>query len=894
MSWARTIVTGSGTLNFRIQIEGFPYEPVTDRAMEGASTDGRVRYAGLSSEGITIKERCDLVRAKWEPQGFRVTLVDRKRQWTEAFRQPTKVTWLNGVLTAAATSATVMATVGFATSDKLYLDTEVMACAAIGTAGTTFTGLSRGVWQTLPQSHYVANGERLRYPELTNWPRVREGKRATLWAYGAGDNLASTSPTAGVKIWTGVVSAEPTFDGLNWSFSLDPITRKWDADIGGDLEDPLDIRGIYYPAVAPLTIEVSEHSSIYFGSTSVNKTRFQVAGFWETQEAFCEALTTTLLNRTTAHSIAQIVSAVPVGGSWALEFESAAVSPLAIFAKAESATDQILGERPIDLTTGEILTDDKVLASRRYRYVQSPNGGSFPRATIGSYDPAELTGGAYRVSAADRIGIDPATNPATRVYCGGAVAISATVASAQIEWESNGHSELGLAEPFTAGVDAVSTTNRYIDLDSVRPLRSEAGVTSHYAALGSGIVSMRLGLNYGVGHLGDFITALTGSVAVGLNTGSTPDIRPTDFTAIASTDIPAAASTNPLANNRTYSIFAPVSFADLLEQECRLLGVFPAYASDGTVTFHRLRLPAASEVESATITEADIITGKGEWFTWEVAPLGMFNTVELSTGYDPVEDEYRGTMHRTRDVEAYGRNPDGRTLEIKPKSIDRREGFSQHDVVRQASKILGVFGAPYCYLTIKVKLSRFSTLVGDVVRITWNKIPASDGTLGVTNKIALVVGREWEFGRAHGKLTLLMTDANIAGYVPASKLSAIAGTSGGTGPFSANTDATYFPGSVQAADLWAAGDLIRLHRYDGTGTAGNVTGTISSAVGNALVFSTDSGWSHAAGIGSWAIGGQVSTAITADGQKVYAYIANADATLDWSGDTGNPAQTFGP
>ena len=894
-AWDRFLATGSGLLQFRLQIEGFPYEPVSSRAMESTATDGRIRYAGLDSSRIKLKETVDLVRAKWEPQGFRVELVDRNRQWTEAFRKPTAVTYLGDTaLTAAATTVNVKATGQFAATGKVWINTEVMSYS--GKTGTSFTGLTRGVYETLAQKHFTLDGERARRPEVTNWPRVREGRRVALYVYASGDDLDSTSPTAGTKIWTGVVQTEPQFDGLSWSFSIDPITRKWDQDIGGDLEDPTRIRGIYYPAYSPLVIQVFEMAGAGPGGAFAARTFFRLAGFWETQEAFLIDLNAEIVTQLAAPmdgSFTQTVVAVARGGSWAMQFVTASTpNEKWMFCEAYSGVDLISRTLPlIDVGTG--FATGTVGPDQRKEWRQNPGMGLVPRAMIG-IGPGSLWTGV--VGGSRDVNIDEATFPNRRIYLGNAVGVTASTNSVSIEWESTENNyDYGitpLSEPFVAKVSTVDTTNRYIELFSV-PTFATADVPekAHYAACGSDIVSIRMGREYGTGTLANFILNVNNDVPGQLNAGGVPDIRAADFVGLGTTDILAAASMSPLTQDRQYTVFAPVSFAELVEHECRLLGVFPGYDSSGKVTFRAMRLAVSGEVAVKTITGADILTGDGEWLGYEVAPLGQFNTVSFKTGYDPVEEEHTGPTAKVRDLASWAQNPDGRVLEVEPKSIDREGGFAFADIVRQFGRILGVFGGPYAYLTIGVKFTLFSVLAGDIVKITWNKVPNSDGTLGVTNKTGFVVAREWDFADAGGKLTIMVTDANVAGYAPATKLTITDGTSGTTGPFTATANDDYFPGSTTAADHWDSGDLVRLFRYDDTTTATNVTATIDSEpVGDTLIFTTDSNWTHAGS--TWVLGSQVSTALTAANQKAPCFVANADTTLDYSGDTGNPAQTL--
>lgn len=890
MSWTRIKATGSGQLHFRVQIEGFPYEPVSALDMEGTAGDDRIRYVGLQSRGIKLSERVDLPTAKWEPRGFRLTIADVNRRWTEAFKAPTAVTWLSADASSSVDTFAVKASAAFPSTGRLWCDSETVSYS--GKTSTSFTGLTRGLWQTLAQKHFTTDAERLRFPEVTDWPRVREGRRVKLYVYGAGDPRSASD--TGTLIWTGTVSTEPQFDGLVWKINIDPISRKWSQDVGGDLEDPAGIRGIYYPASAPLLIRVLESSNQDFGSGG-GATEFAVAGFWETQAAFCAALTTTIntqLGSPRTGSFTTTVFAVPVGESWMLLYNTAGASPKYLHFGVNSATDFREVEQRVRESGGSEV--NTVTSSATY---EAPIDSGFPRASIGRFGPVM---DAVRVlPAAFKVDINPATHPRNRVYIDGSVAITASLNAAAVEWDSSGpHAAEARSDPFVPQAVTVDASARTLTFSTLGvDIAVEAGSPSpFFAAVGHDAVEIRMGRSYGEGHLGDFITNLTAEVADNINRGAVPDIRATDFRAdgdmaawVASTDIPAAA-TSPLVSRRGYSVFAPVEFGAVVKEECKLAGLIPAYDSDGLITFHKIRYAAEGELTVKSITAADIITGSGKWLSFEIAPLGMFNTVELETGYDPIEDEYLGRLRRVRDVEAFGRAPDGRTLKISPKSMDIGE-YEHIDVVRQMSGLLGVFGAPYHYLTFSCKLTLIDLFVGDIVQITWAKVPNATGTLGVTNKAGYVVAREWDLTKARGKLTLLLTDQDIAGYTPATKISDINGSSGTQGPFTVTADTAYFPGSSSAADFWKSGDKIRLFAYDSTSTANNVTATLDSdPATNSLTFTTDANWTHAGT--TWVLGSQVSTAITVSTQRQYCYTANADLTLDFSGATGNAARTL--
>lgn len=898
MGWIRTTTTGSGAVAFRLSIEGYPYQAVSDARMEQVLGDGRERVRGLKSDRITLSERVDLLTTEWEPSGFRATIVDYRRKWTSRFHlTPSNVTVLAQLHNASATTITVKSTVGFASSGVIHVNREAISYTA--TTATTFTTAGRGAWDTLAAYHYTETGDGVRFPEVTDHPPILVGRRVQLYVYGAGDDPQGD----GTQIWAGIVSSEPRYDGKVWEFGVDPPSRLLDQDLGNELEDPVDISGIYYPATYPLIVSVVEFNgrSVSAASSSVDRT-FAIAGFWRTQDAFCDALTIEIAAQLALETgFTQAMVAKPLDDGWCLEFITDSTTPVLMTAWASSATDAI-GTRTVRVyhVAGDRTRNGVTAAGDEAYQYRLTAGGLEPRTTLGSVVDPSVRSEIAGLSDAQKSGIDVATNPAGRMYLSGVASLTSDITTAVVEWNSNGVDEGGKEGGFTADVLAVDTSARHVTLGtpSTFGTTTAGGTTTRerafYAAVGSEVVEARLGRGLGEGTLADFIDAITADTAQYLNTGGVPDLRAADFVSPLGTtsDIADAASISPFLSRRGFTFFSPQNVKDVIKEECKLLGVIPALDSTGKITFHKIRLPSPSEVSTATLTAADIVTGQGEWLGLEPMPYGMAGRVDLSYGYDPIEDEH--TKRRVfRDVDALGRNALARTLEIKPLSVDL-EAVTVEDEYAIGGRILGVFGGQYALLTVKVKLTRIGVLVGDVVDLNWAKLPNALGTLGVTSQIALVVGRDWTIRSASGRLTLLVSQQRVGGYVPATKISgAITGTTGTTGPFASTVPSTYFPGSTKAADWWAAGDKVRLYEYDTTNTSNNVTATVDSVVANSVTWTTDTNWTHDAGP-TWCLGSQVSTAITADSQMKFAYIARSDVRLDWSGDPDNPPFTMAP
>lgn len=895
MSWSQLTTTGSGKVAWRVEIEGYPSCLVSHSQMVQTDSNGRTWLLGLRTDGFEFSEEVDLVSAKAKAGSMRVRFVNRDAGAALFGKQPQSVSYMIANVNEASTTMTVSSSAPFATSGAVYVDTETIKYTGKTTSPDTLTGLSRGQWGSLAQYHYTGDGERLRYPEVTDHPVILEGRRVNFYAYGAGDDPTGNGGNGGAPVWRGIASTDVSFNGLEWSFQVDSIYKILDQDIGADLKDPSPIRGIYYPGSAPLVIEMVERTGAAYDSSPSITGYVAIAGFWESQEDFLVALQTEIDDELTRASFTQTdVRCAADGETWRLEFTTPSSGQLFMSLKAYSAVDAIISELPENRDNPEERAVATVGASYTYAYRQSHSGlGTVPRATLGYYAPSlDL---ASVLLDAQQTNVDTATNPAYRLYVGGLASVASSTTYASLEWESTGVGDDGYSGPISGTVLGVDATNRYLNLaripfataggDRGRGIRRE-----HAASTAASIPMIRMGRDYGVGTLNEFISTIRGETQQYLNTGSVPSIGPSDSWDInlSASELTRAANGYTVAR-RTYSVFTEISLSELIEHECRLLGVYPALDSNGRITFRQLRLPSPGEVNDSTITATIAITDD-QILSWERGALGLYNTVLYRTGYDPIEDEHKGDVYKVRDVAAFGTSPNARVLEVAPKTTGP---VVYQDYLRLAQKVLGVFGSSYAYLTIEVPFSRFGVTVGDIVSVTWDRVPDSGGTIGVSDKLGIVVGRKWSPSEAKGQLTLLMTDQRVGGYVPAAKISSIdSGTSGTQGPFTVTISNAYYPSAANAANLWSAGDLIRLYQWDSTTTTNNVLGDIVSASGTTVVFNTTTNWTHTGA--TWAIGSQVSTSITAAGQKSYVYLANEDALLDWSGDTDKPPFGFAP
>ncbi len=869
----------------------------------GSLVSRRTRIHGLKSDGFVFGQKVDLVTAKAEGSSFRVKFVNPKEGAALFGRRPSAVTYLTSDETNTATTIRCAGAGAFPTSGRAYVNTETFEYTATSTAG--FLGCVRGDWESLAQYHYTADGERQRYPEITDHPVVLEGRRVRFYAYAPGDDKQGD----GTLVWVGIASTDANFNGIVWSFQVDSMFRVLDQDVGGDLKDPTPIRGIYYPESGPLVLRFYEANSTAAPPSGSVTTEgaIAIAGFWETNAAFVAALNTAIDAELTARSFNQTdFRAVEDGDSWAIEFTADLSTPRYMFCESWSPTDQ-LGQ--IDNGSSGRLVG-VVTAGSTYQIRQDdayPSAGTVPRACWGGYIHSREQ--AASLAESQKTGMD-GTHYSWRIYMGGSTAVTSNTTAMSVDVTPPDVPQLSNAFSgvFNASVSAIDASDRYIDINRPADLRPRAAgdddrdpvASAFTACVASSLPEVRLGRDYGVGGLSDFFidttTGIMAQCAQWVNTGAVPNVHPT--TSIlgdvvldtSGNELQLAAASNRFTAARYYSVFTEVSLRELVEHECRLLGTFPVIDNGQYITFKRLRLPSQSEGKSTPVTASLVLTDD-QVLSWERAALGIYNTVRVRTGYDPIEDEHKGSVYKIRDVAAFGQSPNSRTLDIQPKSGDPGT-VRYEDVVAIGSRVLGVFGGPYVYLDVDVPLTMWGTEPGDILSITWSKLPNTDGTLGVTGKLGLVTAVEFEPMKARGKLTVLLTDQRIAGYAPAGQVTVVSnGTSGTTGPFTVALSSDDFPSGTTAADFFEAGDLVRVYRLDSNSTA-TVLGSVDSVASNSVTWTADSNWTYSTH--TWALGFQVATSITADGQKVFASVSQTDGLVDYSGDTNNPPFTLAP
>lgn len=863
MTWENVVETGSGKLRFRIEIEGLRYSFVTHRSLiDEAPVDNpatRIRLPGLIVDGVKIAQRADIASAKIQASSCTFRIADVDGAATAAFAtRPSATTWLEGELSATETgSMTVKSTALFEPSGVLWLDTEAISYVST-LDGTQFVGLTRGVFDTRAQGHYVPDGGRLRYPSVTDRPLVLDGRRVRLYVYGAGDDGVGT----GTQIWLGVVAREPTLRGPAWTLSCDPISRVLDYDLGSDLEKPLTPRGIYISggrsAVFGFLLSADDKVAPLAGGTVAEALSVEVAGFFETQEEFVAAINDAIQDSAIAAWPTDVQAYVTDSGRYAFRFRTASSSPKAVVPWLNVPITE--GEWPngrLFIPASSLIDGGtevhSVSASATYE-VEASGGvdghGLVPRGTF------NLTSVSFT-----RLG---AAWPPNRIYVNTTVGAGARTEAYITGLLLSGGSDRHNANDVPLEVVDTDPSAGFIALAPI-------ALASNLYFTPASSPEIRIGRRFGFGtSLDTVLAAIVDEGDEDLNLGASPDLRADDYDASAF----EALGHGALTQSRSYSMFAPCALSELVSAELQLGGFFLTFESTGKLSCARLRFASTTERGVYSITPSNLITDDG-FPEYERVAVGLYSTLAVSTGYAPADDSYRGVI-TVRDVTATGLNPNGRTIKIEPKSgFIRREG-ELDGVVALADTLLGVLGSPYAYVTCAVPLTGFDAVLGDPVSITTAHLPAVDGTRGVTGLRGIVVEREIDLYAARIEMTLLVSERQVAGYAPQAKVASHTNVSGNTWDVVLRPE--YFADGDNAEPHFVAGDAVEIYRWDST-TAGLIEGDVVSVTGYTVRVTFDSTWTP--GSDEWILSADDATECT-ETQSAYCFLAGADGAIDFT------------
>lgn len=906
-TFADYLSTGKGDVAFRLVIEGCPYIFVTDEAMVTAMDDGREVVGGLLLDGLSVTESVSIPGCDLNVQLSSAQIVDTVHNAdaaTSAFTSYTSAARLATIKAAVSVgdvSASVSSAAPLTVGQRYHVGTEVWEVTSrtfSGTISADTIGIDRGLWDTTEQAFPIsvstAAGLEPAVIPITSFPQQYAGRRVWLYGHGSSEltlDTASTT-TTGTLLWRGILSANPEMsDPQTWSLTFQPRLALFDGEIGTGAGGASKIRGIYYSAYCPLQIQFQIRATAAASSAVTSVVILDLVGFYETQAAFCQALTDLIAGDSTIAAAGGSWLAAPTidagtgAESWELYYTPSSGTPIWVDVRGGSPVDGFLFDWR-DLTPGAPVTT--LSGAHTYRAMWMP---SDPTTSTTVATPRVVPRASYQ-----RLWTQPQSLAVQSAFPFGRFYLDTSASIAGL-----GHARLtpptpagSTAAPDAVDVDvAVFAGYGYVNVTSDFPEFNAAGDIGPTFE-----ISVQFGSLSGC-NLAEFMSALTTNSPSYANNGSTPMITDDDI-ADWTDEVEAAIAGDGGLSHRIYSFTKPKKLIDIVREECKLLGLYLCLDTNGKIAVRRL--PAVDATTPTLSIDADVLTPGDDFGLVRMSPDAIISSVVLKGGYAPIDEKWT-TTYTFRALGAVGATKSkGQPLTISPvvrPTTPDVSGAGDISVARAAqlvSRVLAIFGQQYQVVKVPVLMTAHTARIGDQVLVTVPQLPyaGSRGTTvsggGLSNTRAWVIGRSWSYGEdCGGELTLLTIAVNGAGYAPSCRIQTASG-SGVTWTLTA--DAAYYgPGTVADASFFAAGYRVVLSEFDAA-TPTRILGTVTSVVGNSIAVTLDTAWS---GIGTapWydldfaAANEGITTA-----QRTYGYMADPTGRITYSDGTSATAVNF--
>ena len=903
---------GGGAFDLRVAIEGCPVEFCSSHEMaeplgsgateDGYDVEGVRRVGGLRRDGLSFQESVYLPGADYRASLGSITIEDTDdsiawnlRAASSVFsRVPQDVAYLAATVDASATSWTLLSTAGLTSGEVYHVDTEAVRVDSIDSA--TAITVTRGVWRTTAQSHYVATstltGDSTLLCAMFDAPPTYRRRR--VWIYGHAISPSTDVHDSGSLIARGIVGTAPTLsDGATWSLSLAPLTSLLDTDIGPK-EGAGVITGIYYPGHSPFRFYIHKLAGATADTAISDTIVCYVVGRWASQEAFCASVATEVQSKAATAGWTETFDARPSARGWDLYVRTPSSSPTYLVATGGSAVDgefrwalrSIEPESPIELITA--------LASTEYRFDFGPRVDErfgrevpldglrqVPRSTSYLYDG--LAPGLFA---------DIAAYPWHRIYVGRAAGVAAGD-TIRVTQDDDG---TGYSYAWEATVTAVDSGTGAItwDPDTMRnvgePIVPGRVFRVQTVVTPATLPTVTLVRDLGTGHVGQMLRTLVGLAPSLANAGTVPFLLTTDLDSEATINaaVEEAAGGRSWLLYRRYAWASSVSFADVVKHELRLLGAYLATTVTGAITIRPLvpRLTA-----DHTLGTEDIITSDG-FGDLVVEPDGMLSGLEVSQNYDSIEDEHKGEPVRVVALGALAAQRQYLALSIAPKSRPAGAEPSHEELIGHCYGKVSLLSRIRFSARVPVTLPFYDALIGYCVFATIPQLPYDrqrqiDGAGGgIVSLRSTVIGRSWRFAEPCVELTLLFDGLALSGYAPTGRVTSQSG-SGTTWTVTLDADEYGPGGGVLDASFFAVGYKVRLYEYDDDVPTVR-TGTVTSVSGNDVGLELDASWTPGSSTWNLCFSPSDTSGIATGQLQSYAFIARDDLRVHLSSGTRRP------
>jgi hypothetical protein len=924
-------------VDYRLQIEGCPVQWVTSEAYAGSFYTGggicdtHTRLSGLSYEGQTIDEQLKL--RDFDISLSSMTVKIKHKEALEVFTKRAKIiSYLTASVNGTDTGFNVLDNTVFSNDVTYHLGTEAVK---VTSSGSNPISVARQQLDTQTQAHYQATGVHVIDTPIYDGVPTFEGRRCYLFMYLDGeesdesntfkfysDITGATLLTTDRLIWRGVIIEAPILDsdGLTWLIKIEPNTVLLEQELSGNEDAVSKVSGIYHSH--------SESIFIYITFSGGGEYYRRVNGFFTDENELISAIQVQLDSLVTEINTAFPDTFLTIwisgGGAGSLTYNwtmgGTVPGTLLMYVLANAEGEMMI--QPAQYTPVANTTVSEPLTQvSRYGPIAYPvaEGWNKFKATVPRgwfIPPPPTTTGAAKLNnqawpLSDQVGdiTAIATYPNCIVHYDGAIGDCVTTGDeVLIKTPAIGELQAKVAAPPANNIIVFEDhpDGRGFFLDSTTTLEPVS-------------VSQ-------TGTVADFLNKVC-TQSYKANGGNIPFVTHADV-ADWTTLLP---TTLPNYLYRIYKFLKPAVLRDVLREELKLAGYYICLGADGRIIIRELVLPISTTANLITIDADDIITpydDVGMWPKWTPNAEGIVSDIVISDSYDWEQDSSGEEYHIKDEASiAIHKNRSRGTLKITPKSTTPNivgsgsplgnmgllfpfmagaiaatakttPGF---DLEALANKIFGVLAQDYEIITIKVPFSRLydsaaallagttdALRVGTEVKLTSAHIPDSQtGTMGVTNKPGLVIGRKFPLDPAEdgcGEITIwIQSSTRTGGYAPACRITNAVLVTGNTWELTVTAQKFAPDGVDDCATAFFLADMdIEVMEYD-TIIPLSQTGYIESINYSAhtvtVVFDGAAPWGGSfSGVYDLKYD-SYDVAATLDPQKSFTFVADTDGTV---------------
>lgn len=910
MTWSRIKATGSGTVDYRLEIAGCQHEWVTNsRITHADGKDGRDVFSGLQFNGLKISEKAILKDCWVQVSGITAKIkptTDAEETMAAFTRTPVPIGYLaatDDVPGLEYNSTEITLDNGLTLGGGFYH----VASECFYTDGSGNT-IERAKWGTTAQRHYIVYGatSAISVP-VYRYPPTLEGRRATLYVYGEGDDPDGD----GSAIWRGIVSRPPRLDrdGMTWSIQLDSIVKSLDQRVAAAEGLEYRVRGIYHSALSPMSLEYFAHYDEYTDpdTSGARPAPALITGFFDDDNALQVAVNEALEERLSLRD--ELISA-----TYALEDGSPRITCVnhgdmsgeAFFISAgfqvrsylEGYLMAILGSRQLvrqaqrDGVVGDYLFEEpgaitgieetiiERFGNAEGKFI-TPLGAEHRHKPIFEYPLSPVRA---MLGAVPSYGNPPGAPNAAEEWPGNRLYLNIVdgLEADDILLVKNGE----VITPIK--VTAVDVDERWISAE-IQNGEKVLWFDAATVIIPSRVFASDTGLP-------TFLGALIGE-SINANDGDTPYVPPGDISLATFINAYLTEAIDDFWKRRNYVFLKPIPLKKILQEELKAIGWMLRLESNGQIGCTPLPL-LASNAQATPIGEHDILLPArgqvGDWPTWTIQEDGLVNTVSVRLGYKPLDDDFDDkfdfTVRSISSIAEHKNNNRG-DVEIAPRSTP---GVQRHHnlvnltpqlIASWVQNYLRVLSMDYATVSILVPFRFFDLRVGDPVSVTCSLIPNGLGGRGVVSKKAVVVGREWNLDpatNAMGVLTLYFPREVSSGYAPSAHVTGQSNVSGDTWDLHCDDEDDLNLRLSEAGDgdvtrHFAVGDKVQVVKRNDGLIPTTVTGAVLASGTELIQVALDAEWTP--GSDDWVLEFQADGGTLTEHQQGFTFVADGDRTL---------------